>query len=108
MGTLLAAIQKPKKKKQSGITAAKKRYTDKRKVKLGELRALKSKRIREHSTRTKKLPKAERAKQRKAFKDKVNTQFKEVTKRFPTARGLKDLQTVKGLIDKIERVRLPS
>ena len=28
--------------------------------------------------------------------------------RFPTARGLKDLQTVKGLIDKIERVRLPS
>ena len=107
-GALLAAIQKPKKKKQSGITAAKKRYTDKRKVKLGELRALKSKRIREHAASTKKLPKAERAKQRKAFKDKVNSQFKEVTKRFPTARGLKDLQTVKGLIDKIERVRLPS
>ena len=108
VGTLLAAIQKPKKKKQSGITAAKKRYTDKRKVKLGELRALKSKRLREHATKTKKLPKAERAKQRKAFKAKVASQFKEVTKRFPTARGLKDLQTVKGLIDKIERVRLPS
>ena len=107
-GALLAAIQKPKKKKQSGITAAKKRYTDKRKVKLGELRALKSKRIREHAASTKKLPKAERAKARKAFKDKVNSQFKEVTKRFPTARGLKDLQTVKGLIDKIDRVRLPS
>ena len=77
-------------------------------MKLGELRALKSKRIREHAATTKKLPKAERAKARKAFKDKVNSQFKEVTKRFPTARGLKDLQTVKGLIDKIDRVRLPS
>ena len=77
-------------------------------MKLGELRALKSKRIREHATSTKKMPKAERAKARKAFKDKVNSQFKEVTKRFPTARGLRDLQTVKGLIDKIERVRLPS
>ena len=108
-GALLAAIQKPKKKKkQSGITAAKKRYTDKRKGKLGELRALKSKRIREHAASTKKMPKAERAKARKAFKDKVNSQYKEVTKRFPTARGLKDLQTVKGLIDKIDRVRLPS
>ena len=57
-GALIAAIGRKKKKKQSGITAAKKRYTDKRKVKLGELRALKSKRIREHSARTKKLPKA--------------------------------------------------
>ena len=101
-------MYKKKKKKQSGITAAKKRYTDKRKVKLGELRALKSKRIREHNTKTKKLPKAQRDKQRRAFKQQVNTQYKEVTKRFPTARGLKDLQTVKGLIDKIDRVRLPS
>ena len=110
MGTLLAAIQKPKPKKktQSGITAAKRRYTDKRKVKLGELRALKSKRIREHANKTKTLPKAQRDKQRKAFKNRVNTQYKEVTKRFPTARGLKDLQTVRGLITKIERVRLPS
>ena len=93
--------KKKPKKKQSGITAAKKRYTDKRNVKLGR-------RLREHATKTKKLPKSERAKQRKAFKEKVNQQFKEVTKRFPTARGLKDLQTVRGLIDKIDRVRLPS
>ena len=107
-GAILAALQKKPKKKQSGITAAKKRYTDKRKVKLGELRALKSKRIREHNAKTKKLPKDQRAKARKAFKEKVNTQYKEVTKRFPTARGLKDLKTVQGLIDKIERVRLPS
>jgi hypothetical protein len=77
-------------------------------VKLGELRALKSKRLREHAAKTKKLSKSERSKQRKAFKQKVNQQYKEVTKRFPTARGLKDLKTVRGLIDKIERVRLPS
>ena len=42
-------IKQKKKKKQSGITAAKKRYTDKRKVKLGELRALKSKEEREEA-----------------------------------------------------------
>ena len=77
-------------------------------MKLGELRALKSKRLREHATKTKKLPKSERDKQRKAYKQKVNAQFKEVTKRFPTARGLRDLQTVRNLIDKIDRVRLPS
>jgi len=109
-GAILAAIgsKKKPKKKQSGITAAKKRYTDKRKVKLGELRALKSKRIREHAAKTKSLSKSERTKARKAFKDKVGAQYKEVTKRFPTARGLSDLKTVRGLIDKIERVRLPS
>ena len=43
---------------------------------------------------------------REAFKEKVSSQFKEVTKRFPTARGLKDLETVKGLISKLERVRM--
>ena len=106
-GLLLAALTK-KKKKQSGITAAKKRYTDKRKVKLGELRALKSKRLREHKARTKKMPKANRDKARAEFKKKVDSQYKEVTKRFPTARGLRDLQTVRSLIDKIDRVRLPS
>ena len=108
-GALLAALATKKgKKRQSGITQAKKRYTDKRKVKLGELRALKSKRLREHAAKTKKLPKAERSKQRAEFKKKVNTQFKEVTKRFPTARGLKDVKTVRDLIQKLERVRLPS
>ena len=77
-------------------------------MKLGELRALKSKRLREHKAKTKKLPKSERTKARAEFKKKVDQQYKEVTKRFPTARGLKDLHTVRGLIDKIERVRLPS
>ena len=106
-GVLLAALKKPK-KKASGITAAKKRYTDKRKVKLGELRALKSKRIREHKAKTKKMKPTDRSKSRAEFKKRVDGQFREVTKRFPTARGLKDLQTVRQLIDKIERVRLPS
>ena len=108
-GALLAALATKKgKKRQSGITQAKKRYTDRRKVKLGELRALKSKRIREHAAKTKKLPKADRTKQRAEFKKKVNTQFREVTKRFPTARGLKDVKTVRDLIQRLERVRLPS
>ena len=115
MPALIAALSKKNetgktatKKRQSGITAAKKRYTDKRKLKMSELRALKSKRIREHAAKTKKMPKAERDKARREFKKKVNDQFKEVSKRFPTARGLKDLQSVRALIDKIERVRLPS
>ena len=49
----------------------------------GAARALKSKRIREHAAKTKKLEKSERTKQRKAFKAKVDAQFKEVAKRFP-------------------------
>ena len=106
--TTIVVPPKKAKKKESGITAAKKRYTDKRKVKLGELRALKSKRVREHKAKTKKMPAAQRTKARKEFKKKVDTQYKEVTKRFPVARGLKDLQTVRSLIAKIERVRLPS
>jgi hypothetical protein len=105
-GLIAAILKKKKKKRQSGITAAKKRYVSKRKVKMGEMRALKSKRIREHNTRTKKLPKAERDKARREFKKKVETQFKEVGKRFPPARGLKDVKTVRELIDKLERVRM--
>ena len=106
-GVLLAALKK-KKKTKSGITAAKARYTDKRKVKLGEMRALKSKRLREHKAKTKSLPKAERDKQRREFKRKVSDQYKEVSKRFPPARGLKDLKTVRDLISRIERVRMAS
>ena len=105
---LLAAGKKKPKKRQSGITVAKKQYTDKRKVKLGEMRALKSKRIREHNAKTKKMPKAERDAARRDFKKKVNTQYKEVTKRFPPARGLKDVSTVRDLIAKLERVRMAS
>ena len=70
------------------------------------MRPLKSKRIREHNAKTKKLPKAERDKARREFKKKVNDQLKEVSKRFPPARGLKDLKTVRDLIARIERVRM--
>ena len=106
--TIIVAKAGKGRKRQSGITAAKRRYTDKRKVKLGEMRALKSKRLREHKAKTKSLPKAERDKQRRDFKAKVSAQYKEVSKRFPPARGLKDLKTVRDLISRIERVRMAS
>ena len=51
-----------------GITQARRRYTDKRKITLAALRSLKSKRIREFNNKTKKLPKTERDKQRREFK----------------------------------------
>ena len=107
-GTTIIVAKKKGKKRQSGITAARRKYTDKRKVRLGEMRALKSKRLREFRTKTKQLPKAERDKQRKAFKARVETQYKEVVKRFPPARGLKDTGTVRDLIAKLERVRMAS
>ena len=102
------AKEEPKKKRkaQSGITKAKKRYTDKRKVKLAELRSLKSKRIREFAAKTKGMPKAQRDKARKAFKAKANAQYNEVAKRFPTARGLRDAATVRELIAKREKTRM--
>ena len=101
--------EEPKKKSrkaQSGITKAKKRYTDKRKVKLAELRSLKSKRIREFAAKTKGMPKAQRDKARKAFKANANAQYSEVAKRFPTARGLRDAATVRELIAKLEKTRM--
>ena len=92
-------------KRSSRATAAKRRYTDKRKVKLGELRALKSKRIREFNTKSKKLPKAERLKQRREYKKKVEAQFKEMQTRFPTARGLKSVGVLRELIRKLDAFR---
>ena len=90
-----------------GITAAKRQYTDRRKVKLAEIRALKAKRLREFNTKTKKLPKAERDKARREFKKKVNAQFKELSGKFPTARGLKTVAVIRELIKKLASVRLP-
>ena len=84
-----------------GITQARRSYTDKRKTKIAELRALKSKRIREFAAKTKKLPKAERQKQRREFKKKVEAQFKEMQTKFPTARGLKSVGVIRELIRKI-------
>ena len=99
----------PAKKKAEGgtkgITQARRSYTDKRKSKIAELRALKSKRIREFNTRTKKMPKAERDKARREFKKRVNAQFKEAQQRFPTARGLKTVAALRELIRKLDAFR---
>jgi len=88
-----------------GITRARRTYTDKRKAKIAELRALKSKRIREFAAKTKKLPKEARNKQRRAYKKRVEAQFKEMQTRFPTARGLKSVTVIRELIRKIDSIR---
>ena len=100
--------KKPEKKrrKASGITKAKKRYTDQRKIKMAEMRSLKSKRIREFATRTKKMPKKNRDEARKAYAAKANARYHEMSTKFPPARGLKDLQSVLQLIAKLDTVRM--
>ena len=102
----MKAIAESSKKKAGGgtkgITRARRTYTDKRKAKIAELRALKSKRIREFAAKTKKLPKAERTKQRREYKKKVEAQFKEAQTMFPTARGLKSVGVLRDLIRKID------
>ena len=85
-----------------GITRARRQYTDRRKTKVAELRALKSKRIREFNTKTKTLPKDQRQKQRREYKKKVNAQFKEMQTRFPNARGLKSIAVIRELIRKLD------
>ena len=93
------------KKSEKGISVARRTYTDRRKTKIAELRALKSKRIREFAAKTKKMPKAERDKQRREFKKKVESQFREMQTRFPTARGLKSVATIRELIRKLQSLR---
>ena len=88
-----------------GITRARRTYTDKRKTKLAELRSLKSKRIREFNAKTKKMNKADRNKARREFKKKVESQFKEMQSRFPTARGLKSVGVIRELIRKIDAIK---
>ena len=103
---LEAAKKLKKKRRASGITKAKKRYTDLRKIKLAGLRALKQKRIREFATKTKKLPKGKRAQARKEFKEKADARYRAIVAKFPPARGLRDLRTVLELIKKLESVRM--
>ena len=88
-----------------GITQARRAYTDKRKMKMAELRSLKSKRIREFNTKTKRMPKAERDKARRAFKAKVEAQFKEAQKQFPTARGMKTVGALRELTRRISAMK---
>ena len=94
-----------KKTSEKGISAARRTYTDRRKTKIAELRALKSKRIREFAAKTKKMPKAERDKQRREFKKKVEAQFREMQTRFPTARGLKSVGVIRELIRKLQSLK---
>ena len=101
-----AEAAKAKKRKASGITKAKKRYTDQRKIKMAEMRSLKAKRVREFAARTKKMPATQRKQARKAFKDKVDGRYREMAGKFPPARGLRDLATVLQLIKKLEAVRM--
>ena len=89
-----------------GITQARRTYTDKRKTKIAEMRSLKSKRIREFNQRTKKLSKDDRNKQRKAYKKRVEAQFKEMQQRFPTARSLKSVGVIRELIRKIDALKM--
>ena len=99
-GSKAAGKKKPSESSR-GITQARRTYTDKRKAKIAELRALKSKRIREFAAKTKKLPKAERQKQRREYRKRVESQFREMQTRFPTARGLKSVGVIRELIRKI-------
>ena len=103
-----AKKKEPAGKAGKGITQARRRYTDKRKITLAALRSLKSKRIRQFNTKTKTMPKAERDKQRREFKNKVNAQYKEVTTKFPTARGMKSVATIRELIKKLEGIKTGS
>ena len=107
-GTAAAARKKGGTAGRKGISQARRTYTDKRKTKIAVLRALKSKRIREFNTKTKKLPKGERSKQRREFKKKVNAQFREMQTRFPTARGLKSVGVIRELIRKLEQFKAAS
>ena len=100
---IIVQKEKPKaKKKQSGITQARKRYTAKRKAKLADLRSQKSKKVKEFNTRTKKMPKAARDKARREFRAKVNAQFKQLSKRFPTARGVQDTRALATMTKQLD------
>ena len=104
------AARKPEKKKKkkasSGITKAKKRYTDQRKIKMAAMRSLKAKRVREFAARTKKMPKKKRDQARREYKAKADARYKEMVTKFPPARGLRDMQSVLGLIAKLDTVRM--
>ena len=100
----LATKAKPKARK-SGISAARKRYTDARKTKLASLRAHRDKLVREHKATTKKMPKKERDAARREFRKKVDSQYKEQVKKYPPARGMKDVGTVLKLIKRVQGAR---
>ncbi len=69
------------------------------------MRSHRDKLIREHNSKTKKLPKKERDAARREFKKKVHSQYKEQVKKYPPARGMKDVGTVLKLIKRVQGAR---
>ena len=51
------------------------------------------------------MPKDQRDKARREYKKKVNAQFKEMQKQFPTARGLRSVAAIRELIRKLDAFR---
>ena len=101
-----ASPRRRRRRRASGITKAKKRYTDQRKIKMAAMRSLKAKRVREFAARTKKMPKKKRDQARREYKAKADARYKEMVTKFPPARGLRDMQSVLGLIAKLDTVRM--
>ena len=93
------------KRKQTGVTQARKQYTAKRKQKMAQLRSAKARKIKEFNAKTKKMPKAQRDKARRAFKAKVNKQMASITSKFPTARGITDIAKLNQLIRQADSIR---
>jgi hypothetical protein len=93
------------KRKQTGVTQARKQYTSKRKQKLAQLRSAKASKIKEFNSKTKRMPKAQRDKARRAFKAKVNKQLSSITAKFPTARGITDISKLNQLIRQADSIR---
>ena len=101
----VAGKAKSSKARKSGISGARKRYTDARKTKLAALRAHRDKLVREHKSKTKKMPKKERDAARREFRKKVDGQYKEQVKKYPPARGMKDVGAVLKLIKRVQAAR---
>ncbi len=93
------------KRKQTGVTQARKQYTSKRKQKLAQLRSAKAAKIKEFNSKTKRMPKAQRDKARREFKAKVNKQLSSITAKFPTARGITDISKLTPLIRQADSIR---
>ena len=72
---------------------------------MAELRGAKARKIREFNARTKGMPKDARAKARREFKQKVNAQMAQISKKFPTARGQGDVAALRRLLAQLQTVR---
>ena len=69
------------------------------------MRSHRDKLVREHKAKTKKMPKKERDALRREFRKKVDSQYKEQVKKYPPARGMKDVGAVLKLIKRVQAAR---